>query len=69
MNDTHQVGQEANETIEEHFTLNVQTTNPTATRAGHKTCVFCGDPAHCSLAIVLSTVGVIPRSQKCSPYL
>jgi hypothetical protein len=71
MNGTHHVEQEANGlVIEEHFTLEMQARNSGGPRSsGIKTCEFCGEPAHYSLAFVLSTLGVRPRRQKCSPVV
>jgi hypothetical protein len=70
MNDTHRLGQEASQSaIEERSTLGVQTINWEGKRASSKTCKFCGQPVQYSLAFVLSTVGVRPRLQKCSPVV
>jgi len=33
---------------------------------GLKSCVWCAGSAHCSVAFVVSTIGVSPRRQKCS---
>lgn|SRR5581483_5612991 len=70
MNDTHGLGQEGSQlAIEERSTLGVQTINSGKKRASSKTCTFCGQPVQYSLAFVLSTVGVRPRLQKCSPVV
>jgi hypothetical protein len=67
MNDTHRLERGASRlAIEEGSTLDVQTINSDGGQVSNKKCEFCRQPAHYSLAFVLSTVGVRPRRQKCS---
>ena len=70
MNDTHRLGRGVNmSAIDESFTLDSQSTSFGGTSTSGKRCEFCGDPAQYSVAFVLSTVGVRPRRQKCSPVV
>jgi hypothetical protein len=49
--------------------MDIHTNNSDGKRASSKMCEFCAEPAQYSLAFVLSTIGVSPRRQKCSPVV
>jgi hypothetical protein len=49
--------------------MDLRAVNSDGTRVSNKKCEFCGDPAHYSIAFVLSTLGIRPRRQKCSSVI